>query len=67
MLAEEHLTRRLFGDMLRRIWALPVPARLTRPRQRSPIGEEMDPSVERCLQIMPGKQASSQDRRSPRC
>ena len=26
LLAEEHLTRRLFGDMLRRIWALPVPA-----------------------------------------
>ena len=25
LLAEEHLTRRLFGDMLRRIWALPVP------------------------------------------
>ena len=26
LLAEEHLTGRLFGDMLRRIWALPVPA-----------------------------------------
>ena len=25
LLAEEHLTRRLFGDMPRRIWALPVP------------------------------------------
>ena len=25
MLAEGHLTHRLFGDMLRRIWALPVP------------------------------------------
>jgi len=25
-LAESHLTRRLFGVMLRRIWALPVPA-----------------------------------------
>ena len=25
LLAEGHLTRRLFGDMLRRIWALPVP------------------------------------------
>ena len=25
MLAESHLTRRLFGSMLRRIWALPVP------------------------------------------
>jgi hypothetical protein len=24
--AESHLTRRLFGAMLRRIWALPVPA-----------------------------------------
>jgi hypothetical protein len=24
-LAESHLTRRLFGSMLRRIWALPVP------------------------------------------
>ena len=26
LLAEGHLTRRLFSDMLRRIWALPVPA-----------------------------------------
>ncbi len=26
LLAESHLTRRLFGAMLRRIWALPVPA-----------------------------------------
>ena len=26
-LAERHLTRRLFGDMLRRIVTLPVPAR----------------------------------------
>ena len=26
LLVEGHLTRRLFGDMLRRIWALPVPA-----------------------------------------
>ena len=26
MLAESHLTRRLFGAMLRRIWALPLPA-----------------------------------------
>jgi Transposase DDE domain group 1 len=25
VLAESHLTRRLFGSMLRRIWALPVP------------------------------------------
>ena len=25
-LAESHLTRRLFGAMLQRIWALPVPA-----------------------------------------
>ena len=29
LLAEGHLTRRLFGDMLRRMWA-PVPAELTR-------------------------------------
>jgi hypothetical protein len=26
LLAESHLTRRLFGVMLRRIWALPLPA-----------------------------------------
>ena len=26
LLAENHLTRRLFGSMLRRIWALSVPA-----------------------------------------
>ncbi len=26
LLAEGHLSRKLFGDMLRRIWALPVPA-----------------------------------------
>ena len=25
LLAEGHLNRKLFGDMLRRIWALPVP------------------------------------------
>ena len=25
LFAEGHLDRRLFGDMLRRIWALPVP------------------------------------------
>jgi hypothetical protein len=25
LLAESHLTRRLFGSMLRRIWALPIP------------------------------------------
>jgi hypothetical protein len=25
LLAESHLTRHLFGSMLRRIWALPVP------------------------------------------
>jgi len=25
LLAESHLTRRLFGSMLRRIWALPAP------------------------------------------
>ena len=25
LLAEGHLNRRLFGDMLHRIWALPVP------------------------------------------
>ena len=25
LLAESHLTRRLFGDRLQRIWALPVP------------------------------------------
>jgi hypothetical protein len=27
LLAESHLTRRLSGSMLRRIWALPVPTR----------------------------------------
>ncbi len=26
LLAESHLTGRLFGSMLQRIWALPVPA-----------------------------------------
>ena len=26
LLAESHQTRRLFGSMLRRIWALPVPS-----------------------------------------
>ena len=30
LLAESHLTRRLFGAMLQRIWALPVPGRLMR-------------------------------------
>jgi len=26
LLGEGHLNRRLFGDMLRRIWALPLPS-----------------------------------------
>ena len=26
LLAERHLNRRLFGDMLRRVWALPLPS-----------------------------------------
>ena len=26
LLAEGHLNRRLFGDMLHRIWALPLPS-----------------------------------------
>ena len=30
LFAEGHLNRRLFGDMLRRIWALPVPGRVAR-------------------------------------
>jgi hypothetical protein len=25
MLAESHMTQRLFGSMLQRIWALPIP------------------------------------------
>lgn len=33
LLAESHLTRQLFGSMLRRIWALPVP---TDVRRRGP-------------------------------
>ena len=32
LLAEGHLTRRLFGDILRRIWALPVPGRIAGDR-----------------------------------
>ena len=32
LLAEGHLTRRLFGDMLRRIWALPVTRRIAGDR-----------------------------------
>ena len=35
LLAETHLTRRLFGAMLRRIWALPVPTGDGRPRESS--------------------------------
>ncbi len=35
-LAESHLTRRLFGAMLRRIWALPVQAEARAPRAKTP-------------------------------
>src|SRR6202521_3422994 len=49
LLAESHLTRRLFGSMLQRIWALPPAGRLTggvchgvRP------GEERDAGREKC-------------------
>jgi hypothetical protein len=40
LLAESHLTRRLFGSMLQRIWALPVPA-------GQPNGGPPDPSERR--------------------
>jgi hypothetical protein len=42
LLAENYLTRRLFGDMLRRIGALPSPAGLAsrRPKQNSVLSQD---------------------------
>ena len=39
LLAESHLTRRLFGMMLRRIWALPRARRLRRGEYRKAARE----------------------------
>jgi hypothetical protein len=39
LLAESHLTRRLFGSMLQRIWALPVPT-VDGPALPETVGEE---------------------------
>ena len=42
LLAEGHLNRKLFGEMLGRIWALPVPGgqrRRVRTRQRTRVAE----------------------------
>ena len=50
LLAEGHLTRRLFGDMLRRIWALPGASRLTRGLSATkPAWRRNGTRVERCL------------------
>ena len=40
LLAEGYLNRRLFGDMLRRIWALPVPGGWGRPVRAGNLGVE---------------------------
>jgi hypothetical protein len=53
LLAEGHLHRRLFGQMLRRIWALPVPngyhtdcgCKIWGPRRR--VGEVSEKSITR--------------------
>ena len=48
LLAEGYLNRRLFGDMLRRIWALPVPGWLGPSRSGRDLGVEEGGS-ERCV------------------
>ena len=37
LLAEGHLNRRLFGDMLHRIWALPLPSGVALPGRGSTV------------------------------
>ena len=48
LLAESHWTRRLFGAMLRRIWALPIPVDLRGASARTPTWQSEDTSEERC-------------------
>ena len=60
LLSEGHLNRRLFGDMLRRIWALPVPggyprrapSRRCRKLKRVGVGVVSPPC--RYCKILPG-------------
>jgi hypothetical protein len=61
LLAEGHLHRRLFGEMLRRIWPLPVPAGST-PIAIAKSGAEEGGS-EQCLRnhLRGGKPGSSDD------
>ena len=65
LLAEGHLTRRLFGDMLRRIWALPVPAGGRAAQATQSDWRRNGPRVERCLSNA-GKTGPPVDRTSPR-
>jgi hypothetical protein len=48
-LAESHLTRRLFGSMLQRIWALPRADGLTQDPQAEGIWRSNDARADRCL------------------
>jgi hypothetical protein len=48
LLAESHLTRRLFGSMVRRIEALPVPAGQNLAAGRRTSGKEKEMGTERC-------------------
>ena len=48
LLAESHLTRRLFGVLLRRIWALPIPASSRSTSAAKNGGESKSTGMERC-------------------
>src|SRR5436190_19241007 len=48
LLAESHLTRRLFGSMLQRIWTLPVPTGRWDDGGRRPFGRRAHATRRRC-------------------
>ena len=61
LLAESHLTRRLFASMLQRIWALPVPG----DGRRRPSGRREGATRERCPRNMGGPRVHRSEFRSP--
>jgi hypothetical protein len=51
LLAESHLTRRLFRAMLQRIWALPVPEQLTSDWQNGRYWRRNRARAKRCREV----------------